>query len=1197
MHKRIFLFIFIVACVAVISSGPAAAISTNNTTTSQAALNNTTNQTSANASSAGDNSQVTSNSILNNQTKVSYTTIQAAINAASAGNTLIINPGTYAENVNINKNINLIGSGENSTIIDGRQYVVIQLPNSNTVTISDLSIMNGYLFSMGGGIWNNGGNLILTNVKITNCTTSLGGGGIYNGGTLTINNSIINGCTSSSTSSIGGGICNDRTLTINNSIINGCTADIGGGIWNGGTLTLYNSSITKNTAGNGGGIYTDGTLTSTNCNYTNDTASNGGAIYNENGAFLTVRSCIFNDNPGTGGDIYFSSGSIILTNNTFQGNTATLQDLIANAPTGSIINLRSGTFTGYGNYNLILNKNLILTGSNSASNPTIINANQQGLIFSIIPGIQITLTDLTLTNGKNGAGGGIYNNGTLTINNSSITKNTADNGGGGGIFSVGTLTIYNSIITNNTAIGGGGIWSYGPVNIYNSIITNNTATSSSSSGGGIFYGWNPTNFNIINCTFSDNSAFNGGAISNQGNTLNIINSSFTNNRALYSASKNIVYGGRGGVVSGYGNFNVTDCIFKNNTAMFGGVFNVQTNSNLTAANCTFTNNTVTAVDTNGNPIVVVTYKVTENFIYEFTQAELQFISGVSQFLFTTNPVKGISDILTSVHNILGMFSTTSNTVEAAGGAIYMLQGSNLNMINCNLANNTAAVGGGICNFGNGTVTIKSTSFVNNPAGMGGAIYCNDLSPLDVTYSNFTGNTAYTGGAISYIGQTSGIGSIHVNYNTFLGNSASLGALLYDDYNNPSYITMDYNIIYGAGSYDIFNEMGNIGKITAQYNWWGTNSGPDVNMTSSGNVFTDPYIILTVTANPNQPSVPKTVQYGGSTPVTADFLHDSYYDISNPDKSKIDPQDVKLLDGIPVTFTVVNGGTITPITGYISNGTVNVTYIANGTIDTTQLVKIYANAEQIKPDTVSTLINVTKMPTRITMNPVSGLAGQEVNLTARVVDNNGVNISGGAVTFSVGTADTVTAPVVNGYATYNNWTIPSQWPPDTYNIIADYNGTNIYTSKETQTTLTVDNTLSKGLLLTASARVKEFIETNNRLPNYVTIHNQKLTMPQFLELLTTLTLQINQGNLKPITIKTVNPAPNPNGINSPGNIYKTEYINIAQRIQNFINKYGRTPNYANTSLGTIQFTKLLYIYSKIIYFYGTHDRLPNYVMTN
>lgn len=48
-----------------------------------------------------------------------YLTIQAAINAATAGDTIMVDAGTYNENVNINKALTLLGAGAGATVVDG----------------------------------------------------------------------------------------------------------------------------------------------------------------------------------------------------------------------------------------------------------------------------------------------------------------------------------------------------------------------------------------------------------------------------------------------------------------------------------------------------------------------------------------------------------------------------------------------------------------------------------------------------------------------------------------------------------------------------------------------------------------------------------------------------------------------------------------------------------------------------------------------------------------------------------------------------------------------------------------------------------------------------------------------------------------------------------------------------------------------
>ncbi len=109
------------------------------------------------------------------------------------------------------------------------------------------------------------------------------------------------------------------------------------------------------------------------------------------------------------------------------------------------------------------------------------------------------IAGLTITNGAsdNGYGGGIYNIGTLTVSNVTLSGNSAHYGGG--IYNSGTLTIQNSSLTGNVAsIRGGGIYNDGYFNdamlvVEHCTLINNTAgsrddSSNYSRGGGIFNG-------------------------------------------------------------------------------------------------------------------------------------------------------------------------------------------------------------------------------------------------------------------------------------------------------------------------------------------------------------------------------------------------------------------------------------------------------------------------------------------------------------------------------------------------------------------------------------------------------------------------------------------------------------------------------------------------------------------------------------
>ena len=61
---------------------------------------------------------------------------------------------------------------------------------------------------------------------------------------------------------------------------------------------------------------------------------------------------------------------------------------------------------------------------------------------------------------------------------------------------------------------------------------------------------------------------------------------------------------------------------------------------------------------------------------------------------------------------------------------------------------------------------------------------------------------------------------------------------------------------------------------------------------------------------------------------------------------------------------------------------------------------------------------------------------------------------------------------------------------------------------------------------AASNVRAYVETNYRLPDYVTIGTSQVTMSQFLELLTSALLQINNGNNNAIPLKSFNDATNP-----------------------------------------------------------------------
>jgi hypothetical protein len=131
------------------------------------------------------------------------------------------------------------------------------------------------------------------------------------------------------------------------------------------------------------------------------------------------------------------------------------------------------------------------------------------------------------------------------------------------------------------------------------------------------------------------------------------------------------------------------------------------------------------------------------------------------------------------------------------------------------------------------------------------------------------------------------------------------------------------------------------------------------------------------------------------------------------------------------------------------------------------------------------------------------------------------------------------------------------------------------------------------IVDAAGRVKSFVETYHALPDYVQMGSLQVSMPQFLYLLTTCTSQLNSGITSLIALPSVSVASSPLEQMTSGNLDKTEYVDLANRVKSFMDSNGIAPNYGSTSLGKLRFESLLYLYSRVVAFYGQNQYLPNY----
>jgi hypothetical protein len=209
-------------------------------------------------------------------------------------------------------------------------------------------------------------------------------------------------------------------------------------------------------------------------------------------------------------------------------------------------------------------------------------------ILHVAPGGDLTLNDVTITNGDPGAnsGGGIYNEGTLKLENVTVKDNDAG-GDGGGICNYydGTLTANNSIVSGNTAgwEGGGIHEDWGDVTLTNCTVSGNKAPSDD--GGGISNSGGT--LTLENCTVSGNTAGYGGGIYNE-DTLALENSTVSDNEADEG----------GGIFNDRdADLTLTNCTVSGNKATAtgssygngGGILNEET-ADLTLTNCTVSGN-------------------------------------------------------------------------------------------------------------------------------------------------------------------------------------------------------------------------------------------------------------------------------------------------------------------------------------------------------------------------------------------------------------------------------------------------------------------------------------------------------------------------------------------------------------------------------------------------------------------------------
>lgn len=174
---------------------------------------------------------------------------------------------------------------------------------------------------------------------------------------------------------------------------------------------------------------------------------------------------------------------------------------------------------------------------------------------------QVTLEDLTIRHGKSAGsshGGGISNQGILTLNRCIVTANEAGGSGGGIENNQGALTVnHSAIVQNKSSFTGGGLYnrSGGSLTVNHSSISDNYVITNY--GGGILNSGSMLNLNYS--TISNNwSGSGGGLYTYNGSTANVKSSVIINNRSTISTTYDC-YAATGSEITSLDyNFSATD---------------------------------------------------------------------------------------------------------------------------------------------------------------------------------------------------------------------------------------------------------------------------------------------------------------------------------------------------------------------------------------------------------------------------------------------------------------------------------------------------------------------------------------------------------------------------------------------------------------------------------------------------------------
>ncbi len=752
-----------------------------------------------------DNTSSANGVVYANNSSVTTTSLTATKNTAAKGGVFYVSNANSVISViesTITNNSATSNGGvvytENATVSFTDCNISDNIAKNGGAAYSDRGIVNftggeiaGNSATNGGVIYLLNGNVSFTGGEITDNSATTGGAIYTTDSILTVEGTEF---TENTASSNGGAAyirhselsMEDAEFSSNSAKNHGGAADIAGST----AVLTGNNSFTANTAGNHGGavyvVYLDveeeGTegkttripsiFTMEDGTFTGNTALGGGAVSIRSDCEATFSGTSFIENTVSGfsgeadgdgeggGAIYVGYGKLTLNNVTANGNIA---EESTTEGTDEINKSFGGAVDGVG-------ADITVTGGSYSGNKA-----SAGGAFNLMTKSSLHIKDALIENNESvyvnsdytsDIGGGAIkaSDGTISIDNTTLSGNKSNYYGGTVLTSGTEVNIVNgSIIKNSTGGTGAALYfkANSKVTINNSKVADNTATNN-----GVVYANNST-ITATGFEASGNKAKNGGVIyvSNASTVVTINDSIITGNSA--TANGGVVY-------TENATISFTDCNISDNSAKNGGtVYSDRGKVNFTggkvAGNGATTGGAIYTTDS------ILTVKGTE-----FTANTASSNGGAAYIRhselsmedaeFSSNSAKnhgGAADIAGSTAVLTGNNSFTENTAGNHGGAVYVVY---LDVEEEGTEGKTTRIPS--------IFTMEDGAFTGNTALGGGAVSIRSDCEATFNGTSFSGNTVSgfsgeadgdgEGGGAIYVGY----GKLHLTNSVFNGNVAN-----------------------------------------------------------------------------------------------------------------------------------------------------------------------------------------------------------------------------------------------------------------------------------------------------------------------------------------------------------------------------------------------------------------------------------------